>query len=157
VVVLASGRAAGANIAGAAAAGTTAAFLYGIGTNMLRRHLAGLPAAAVAAATLVCAAVLTWPFALATWPSQSVDVRPWLAAAALGMVCTGFANAVYFRLIQRIGAPRAVVVTYLVPLFGVAWAWMLLDEPLTPSMLVAGVLILGSVAMGQRPAAPKVP
>jgi drug/metabolite transporter (DMT)-like permease len=157
VVVLASGRVAGASIAGAAAAGTTAAFLYGIGTNMVRRQLTGLPASAVAAATLVCAAVLTWPFALATWPAEPIALVPWLAAAALGMVCTGFAHAVYFRLIQRIGAPRAVVVTYLVPLFGVAWAWLLLDEPLTPSMGVAGVLILGSVALGQQRAAPKAP
>ena len=41
-------------------------------------------------------------------------------------------------------------VTYLVPLFAVAWAWWLLDEPLTLKMAVAGLLILGSVAFSQR-------
>ena len=57
----------------------------------------------------------------------------------------------YRRLwIQRIGAGRAATVTYLVPLFAVAWAWMLLDEPLTLTMGIAGALILGSVAMSQR-------
>ncbi|NBD13866.1 DMT family transporter [Corallococcus silvisoli] len=155
VVVLASGKAAGESVAQAAAAGTTAAFLYGIGTNMVRRHLAGLPAAAVAAATLACAALLTLPFAVATWPARPIGAGPWLAAAALGMLCTGFGYAMYYRLIQRIGAARAVVVTYLVPLFAVAWAWLLLGEPLTSSMFVAGTLILGSVALGQQPAAPK--
>ena len=40
--------------------------------------------------------------------------------------------------------------TYLVPLFGVAWAWMLLGEAVTPTMLAAGALILGSVAFSQR-------
>ncbi|RKH06530.1 DMT family transporter [Corallococcus carmarthensis] len=153
VVVLASGKAAGTSVAWAAAAGTTAAFLYGIGANLVRRHLTGLPAAAVAAATLSCGAVLMLPFAVATWPSEPIAVRPWLAAAALGMVCTGLAYAVFYRLIQRIGAARAVVVTYLVPLFAVAWAWLLLGEPLTPTMLVAGTLILGSVALGQPPKA----
>ncbi|RKH00600.1 DMT family transporter [Corallococcus sp. CA047B] len=157
VVVLASGKAAGESIAWAAAAGTLAAFLYGIGANMVRRHLTGLPAAAVAAATLSCSALLMLPFAIATWPAESIGARPWMAAASLGMVCTGFAYAVYYRLIQRIGAARAVSVTYLVPLFAVAWAWMLLDEPLTPSMFIAGTLILGSVALGQPPPVRKAP
>ncbi|HTD29122.1 MAG TPA: DMT family transporter, partial [Xanthomonadaceae bacterium] len=43
VVVLASGKTAGASIGLAVAAGTTAAFLYGIGVNLVRRHLVGLP------------------------------------------------------------------------------------------------------------------
>jgi drug/metabolite transporter (DMT)-like permease len=41
-------------------------------------------------------------------------------------------------------------VTYLVPLFGVSWAWWLLDEPVTLPMVLAGALILGSVAISQR-------
>ena len=68
------------------------------------------------------------------------------------MLCTGIAFVMYYRLIQRSGAGRPVAVTYLVPLFGVAWGWMLLGEPLTVTMLIAGALILGSVAMSQRAA-----
>ena len=48
------------------------------------------------------------------------------------------------------GAGRASTVTYLVPLFGVAWAWLLLGEAVTGTMLVAGLLIIGSVAFSQR-------
>ncbi|MDC0707545.1 DMT family transporter [Stigmatella sp. ncwal1] len=153
VVVLASAKVAGANIGGAVAAGTAAAFLYGIGVNMLKRHLAGVPAGAVASATLSCAALLTLPFAVAVWPSQPIPTESWLAATALGVLCSGVAYALYYRLIQRIGAARAVTVTYLVPLFGVTWAWVLLDEPLTLTLVSAGALILGSVALSQqRPA-----
>ncbi|MBN9686454.1 MULTISPECIES: DMT family transporter [unclassified Corallococcus] len=155
VVVLASGKAAGASVAGAVAAGTTGAFLYGIGSNLVRRHFTGLPAAAVAAATLACGAVLMLPFAVFMWPTEPIGLRPWLAASALGVLCTGLGYAVFYRLIQRIGAPRASVVTYLVPLFALTWAWLLLGEPLTPTMLVAGTLILGSVALGQSSPAPK--
>jgi drug/metabolite transporter (DMT)-like permease len=69
---------------------------------------------------------------------------------ALGVVCSGIAYALYYRLIQRIGGARAVTVTYLVPLFAVAWAWMLLAEVPTLAMLAAGALILGSVALSQK-------
>lgn len=150
VVVLASARIAGAEVGPAVAAGTGAALLYGVGINLVRRHLAGLPAAAVAAATLSCASLLVLPFAIAHWPQQMPDAQDWLSAALLGVVCTGLAFVMYYRLIARIGAGRASTVTYLVPLFGVAWAWWLLHEALTLRMAIAGVLILGSVAMSQK-------
>jgi len=150
VVVLASGKVAGASIGVAVAAGTLAALLYGIAANLVRRHLADLPAAAVAAATLLCASLMVAPLAIATWPTTPIPPASWLSAVLLGVVCTGAAFVLYYRLIQRIGAPRAVTVTYLVPLFGVAWAWALLAEPLTTTMAVAGALILGGVAMSQQ-------
>lgn len=152
VVVLASGKTAGGSVGWAVAAGVTAAFLYGIGINLVRRHLTGLPPAAVAAATLGTSALLMLPFAVAQWPQQAIPMRSWLSAGMLGVLCTGIAFVMYYRLIARIGASRAATVTYLVPLFGVAWAWMLLDEPLTVTMGIAGALILGSVAISQRAA-----
>ncbi|NLW95526.1 DMT family transporter [Luteimonas wenzhouensis] len=150
VVVLASGKAAGMSIGAAAAAGALASLLYGLGINLVRRHLGGLPPAAVASATLGSAALLTLPVAIATWPVQPLPAAAWLSAAMLGVLCTGIAFVMYYRLIARIGASRASTVTYLVPLFGVGWAWWLLDEPLTWTMALAGMLILGSVAFSQR-------
>lgn len=150
VVVLASGKTRGANIGGAVAAGATASFLYGIGINLVRRHLTGLPPAAVASATLGTSALLTLPFALAQWPEQGIPAMSWLSVGMLGVLCTGAAFVLYYRLIARIGASRASTVTYLIPVFGVAWAWLLLGEPLTPTMAISGALILGSVALSQR-------
>jgi drug/metabolite transporter (DMT)-like permease len=151
VVVLASGKTAGASIGLAVAAGAAASFLYGIGINLVRRHLTGLPPAAVASATLGTSALLTLPFALASWPRHAIPMHSWLSAGLLGVICTGLAFVMYYRLIARIGANRASTVTYLIPVFGVAWAWLLLDEPLTLTMGIAGALILGSVALSQRP------
>ena len=152
VIVLASGKVGGASIGLPVAAGTFAAFLYGIGGNLVKRHLAGLPATAVAAATLSCAALLSAPFAIAQWPQHAISAKSWVAVALLGVLCTGIAFVMYYRLIARIGASRAATTTYLVPLFGVGWAWLLLDEPLTVAMGIAGALILGSVVLSQRPA-----
>ena len=149
VVVLASGKVAGMSVGWAVVAGAAAALLYGVGINLVRRHLTGLPAAAVACATLGCGTVLLAPLAIATWPAQPLPPPSWLSAAMLGVLCTGAAFVMYYRLIARIGASRASTVTYLVPLFGVGWAWWLLDEPLTWTMALAGALILGSVAFSQ--------
>jgi drug/metabolite transporter (DMT)-like permease len=150
VVVLASGKTAGASVWSAALAGTFAAFLYGIGGNMVRRKLAGIPPGAVAATTLVCASVLLAPFAILSWPRAPIPTHSWVSAVLLGVLCTGIAYFIYFRLIYRVGASRAVTVTYLVPLFGVVWAWIALCEPLTLTMAIAGALILGGVALSQQ-------
>lgn len=155
VIVLASGKMAGVSVWPAALAGTFASLLYGIGANLIRRQLVGLPPGAVASATLFCSSVFILPLALATWPSTPIPTISWVCAVLLGVMCTGIAFAVYYRLINRIGAPRASTVTYLVPLFGVLWAWLALGEPLTLTMAVAGALILGGVALNQQWGSPR--
>jgi len=150
VVVLASGKMDGVPVGWAAAAGTLASLLYAIAITLVRRHFTGLPSAALVAATLGASALLLLPFAWWQWPSDPIPLHAWGAVLALGVVCTGVAFLLYYRLIARIGASRASTVTYLVPVFGVAWAWWFLGEPLTVTMLVAGVLILGSLAVGRK-------
>ena len=150
VVVLATSKAGGLSVGGAVVAGSTAALLYGFGINLVRKHLAGIPPAAAAAATLSCAALLVLPFAATHWPTTPIAAGAWASAIAIGVLCTGYAFLLYYRLIQRIGPARAATVTYLVPLFGAGFAWLFLGEPVTPAMLAAGALILGSVAASQR-------
>jgi drug/metabolite transporter (DMT)-like permease len=150
VVVLASGKTAGGSVWSAALAGTFAALLYGIGGNLVRRQLVGIPPGTVAAATLACASVLLAPLAIHSWPSTAIPPHSWASAVLLGVLCTGVAYLIYFRMIYRVGAPRAATVTYLIPLFGVIWAWIALGEPLTLTMGIAGALILGGVALSQQ-------
>jgi drug/metabolite transporter (DMT)-like permease len=151
VVILAGGKTAGAGVWQAALAGTAAALLYGVGINLVRRHLTAYPPAAVAAVTLICAALELAPLALLTWPRHALPVSAVVSAVLLGVLCTGVAFVFYYRLIAQVGAARTSTVTYLIPLFGVLWAWLALHEPLTLSMALAAALILGGVALSQQP------
>ena len=150
VTVLASGRIAGASVGSAALAGTAAALCYGLGINFVRHYLSGFPPAAIAAANLLSGALMLAPLAIYTWPHQAIPTASWVSAVLLGVLCTGVAFVFYYRLIARIGAPRTATVTYLIPLFGVIWAWLLLGERVTLSMVLAGALILAGVALSQQ-------
>ncbi|MBS0365564.1 MAG: DMT family transporter [Proteobacteria bacterium] len=152
VAVLALGRSGGTHVWPAALAGMTAALCYGLGLILARHYLAGLPSGLVAAANLTTGAIMLAPFALATWPAQPIPVNAWVSAVLLGVLCTGIAFVLYFRLLARIGPHRTSTVTYLVPLFAVLWAYLALGEPLTPTMAIAGVLILVGVALSQQEA-----
>ena len=152
VAILASGKTGGESVWPAALAGTAASLCYGFGINLVRRYLTGYPSGAVAAANLVSGTVLLAPLAIYRWPHHPIPAASWASAVLLGVLCTGVAFVFYYRLIARVGAPRTSTVTYLIPLFGVIWAWLILGEPLTLTMALAGALILAGVALSQRDA-----
>src|ERR1700756_1180030 len=152
VAILASGRTAGESVWPAALAGTTASLCYGFGINFVRRYLTGYPSGAVAAANLVSGTVMLAPLAIYNWPHHPIAAASWASALLLGVLCTGVAFVFYYRLIARVGAPRTSTVPSLIPLFGVIWAWLVLGEPLTLTMGLAGALILAGVALSQSSA-----
>jgi len=51
------------------------------------------------------------------------------------LIDTPIAYILYFHLIQTAGASKALTVTYLVPLFAMAWAFIFLSKPFTPAMI----------------------
>jgi drug/metabolite transporter (DMT)-like permease len=127
------------------AACLSATVLYGLGGNLSRRYLVGVPPLAVAAGSqLAATAALALP---AYWarPAVTPGLTAWLALAALAFGCTGVAYVLYFRLIARAGAAQAMSVTFLIPGFALLWGWLLLDEQPTAAMLAGcGVILLGT-------------
>jgi len=75
----------------------------------------------------------------------------WLALAGLGLLCTSFAYVIYFRLIANVGPVKTMTVTFLIPLFGVFWGALLLDESLSWAHLQGGVLIALALWLVLRP------
>jgi drug/metabolite transporter (DMT)-like permease len=57
----------------------------------------------------------------------------------------------WFALIQRYSASRLSAFTFLTPLFGVAAGHLVLGDPLTPAFAVAVALVVGGLALVNRP------
>ena len=131
----------------AVAACIAAAMLYGLAANLAKRHLSGVPSLAVAAGSQLAAAIVVAVPAGWTWPATAPSAAAWAAAALLSVVCTGAAYVLYFRLLARLGPPGAASVTFLVPLFAVAWGALFLGEQPTPAMLAGGAVILLGTAL----------
>ncbi len=89
--------------------------------------------------------MLLLPLAIVFWPQTPPSLVSWVSAVLLGVFCTGIAYILYFRLLSRIGPSKTLAVTYLIPAFGVLWGHLLLDEPITASMVVGcAVILLGT-------------
>ena len=83
--------------------------------------------------------------AVLAWPAAPPTLAGWLVVAALAFVCTGLALLMYFRLIAHAGPANAISVTYLIPIFAIAWGSLFLDEAITlPLLGGCAVVFLGT-------------
>ncbi|MDE3009863.1 MAG: EamA family transporter [Pseudomonadota bacterium] len=147
------------------AGGLAAAACYGFAAVHMRRHGDGLAPLGTAAGSLLAATLMLLPPVLAgAWRTQAplpvLDASLWQALVAvglLGLVCTGLAYALYFRLVADEGSGRAVTVTFLVPLAATLWGVALLHEHITPVTLAGMALVLSGTALslGLLPALPR--
>lgn len=127
-----------------------ACLCYGLAASFAKRHLSGQPSLVIAAGSQIGA---TLGLALPTlwfWPSQAPSATAWLALLAVGVLCTGIAYVLYFRLIDKVGAAGSLTVTFLIPVFALGYGVVFLGESVTAWMLVCGAVILfgTSLSMG---------
>lgn len=120
---------------------------YGFAANYTKRALTGVAPLAVATGSQLAATVVTAVPAALAWPATAPSARAWAAVVALALACTGLAYLLYFRLIAHLGPARAIAVTYLIPLFAIAWGAWFLAEAVTPAMVGWGAVVLLGTAL----------
>lgn len=165
VVVLVSHKLGDTSSLLAIGAGLAAGCCYGASSHFTRLSMVGIPARTIAAGSLLAASLVQLPFALATLPERAPSWTALAFATVLGVVCTGLAYVLYFRLLACIGPARAITVTYLVPVFGVLWGVLFLGESFTARMALGALVVLtgtmlvvkGPRATAQRPSADSLP
>lgn len=128
-------------------AGLGGALSYGVAANYSKKKLAGIRPIVSTVATQLAAAIVLLPLAIMWWPTQSPSVAAWVNVFVLAIVCTGFAQILYFKLIEETGAANATTVTFLIPLFGLVWGWLFLSEVVPINTLIACCAILFGVGL----------
>jgi drug/metabolite transporter (DMT)-like permease len=124
-----------------------ATLCYGISASFTKRYLSGMPPLVTATGSQVGATLgLALP-AIWFWPAQAPGLKAWLALVAVGVVCTGVAYILYFRLIERTGPARALAVTFVVPVFAIFYGVLFLGEAVTLWMVICGAVILVGTAL----------
>ncbi len=128
-------------------AGLGASALYAIGAIESRRRFASNEPMAIAAGTQTAAALILLPMLFSSVPTQWPALTPIIALLVLGLLCTGVAYALYFRLLRDVGSERATTVTFLVPVFAQLWGSLFLGESLAWPSILGLVLVLLAVAL----------
>ena len=117
---------------------------------LIKQRTGRIEAIALAGATTLLSALILSPGwagapSPSTWTAQGIT-----ALLLLGAGCSGFAYLALFTLLRDIGPSRTLSVGFLTPPLGVLWGWLLLDEPLTLSMVGGGALVIAAMALVLR-------
>lgn len=149
VVILVQGQLGGGAVNGFLPVGAAllASFCYGLAAVVMKKQLAHADPVNITAGSMTVAAIALIPATIWLWPDVSPSPMAWSMAAILGIACTALAFILYFGLIARAGPVNAISVTYLVPVVAVGAGCMFLDENITATMLLGGLVVLTGTAL----------
>ena len=151
-MVLVSGVLNGGGLGGARGAllGLLAAALYAA-VVLMNKRMRPVPAADRAIVQLLAAGVVVLPYALAVGGvgGEPPGALTLLLLAAVCIVHTGLAYALYFGSVERLPAHTLALLSYIDPVVAVLLSALLLHEALTLPTALGAVLILGAAAAGE--------
>jgi drug/metabolite transporter (DMT)-like permease len=117
---------------------------YGVSASYTKLYFTGVPALVSSTGSQLGATFFLAPFAIFFWPDHAMQLSTLGALLAVGIVCTGFAFILFFRIIALAGASKALTVTYAVPVFAGFYGVTFLNEVITlPMILCAAVILVG--------------
>lgn len=123
-----------------------AALCYALNAFVLKK-LARLPRLATIAAVMMTSFLIMLPFSLAFDSPLQLEPAFWPIAAlvTLGLLSTGAGNLLRFEIVHRQGALFLTQLSYLIPPFGLFWAWLFLGEIPSLKIWIALMLILSGI------------
>lgn len=131
----------------AVAAMLLASLSYALGATYAKRSFSGIPPLGMAIGQLGGTVALLLPLALVSVPERAPSTVVTLCMLGLAFLSTAVAYLIYFRLIENVGPTSTVTVTLLVPVFGLLFGVLLLEEPFGPGTLAGLGIILASVVL----------
>lgn len=76
---------------------------------------------------------------------ETAGFQAWSCLVFFGVLATGFGFSWYYEGVKAIGATRAGIFINLVPVVAVSLGWLVLGEPLSPSLALGGSFVLAGV------------
>jgi len=121
--------------------GLFAAFCYGVATNYAKKSITVEPLLN-AYGSMVFSSIIIFPSLFFVLPTSEPTPEVILAVLALGVLCSGIAYLLYFRLIKDVGATTALTVTFLIPIFSAFWGYLFLGETITQNIVFGMSIVL---------------
>jgi len=134
----------------ATAACLCASLAYAATALIARRYGRDVPPRETAVGAQLWGALVLIPLLPVMPPPGPLNVAVLANLIALGLLASGIAYLLYFRLIADIGATRTQTVSLLLPGFGLLWGALFLGEAITLATIAGGALIVAGTVIVTR-------
>jgi len=132
------------------AAGLGGAASMAAGTVLSRKWQPPVPPLTFAAWQLTAGGVLLLPFGLLLEPAlPPLTPLNFAGFAWIGLIGAGFTYWLWFRGLARLDPGSVSMLGMMSPLTAVVLGWIWLGQALTPLQMLGGLIVLGSVSIGQ--------
>jgi len=119
-----------------------AAFFYSYSTVYIQRQSVNANKMVLIGWSIVFSAVFMIPVSIFNLPETLPSASAIGSAFWLGAVSTGLGFLGYVRLIDKIGAVKTSTVAYFLPVFGIIWGSIFLDEKITSTIILGCLIVL---------------
>ncbi|MDA9041160.1 DMT family transporter [Gammaproteobacteria bacterium] len=119
-----------------------AAAFYSLSTVFIQKNSAKTNKLVLIGWSIVFSAVLMMPISYIYLPESIPSFEANISAVWLGAVSTGLGFLGYVRLIDKIGAVKTSIVAYFLPVFGILWGYIFLDEKISISVVIGCLVVL---------------
>ncbi|OWW18904.1 DMT family transporter [Noviherbaspirillum denitrificans] len=138
-----------ANTLTAFAACLVAAAGYALSSIIVKKtgQPGGIHPIAMASGSMAIGSLIMLPGVPFSVPAAMPSMTAIACIAAMALLSSGLAQALFIPLIVKIGPTRAMSVSFLIPLFSMLWAFLFLHEPVGMATVAGGSVVLGAMAL----------
>ncbi len=112
-----------------------AATCYGLGSTLVKKYAAHIEPVVMAGLSQFFASLSLLPIAVLQRVDYQINGKVIVALLILAIICSGLAYLIYYSLVRRIGPTKTLTVTFLIPIFGMLWGFIILGEAIYPVMI----------------------
>jgi drug/metabolite transporter (DMT)-like permease len=114
---------------------------YGFSTPHMKRATRSMEPLQISAAIHAMSLVLLMPGALYTHERFAPQLSGWAAVGVMGVVTSGLAYWLSVRIMREVSPIAAMSPSLMIPIFGVVWGWLFLNEPISGGLWLGIVLV----------------
>jgi drug/metabolite transporter (DMT)-like permease len=131
----------------AVVAALCASLSYAIAGTFVRRRLPDVSGLEMATGQLTAGALVLLPFAILSGAPGAAGTDGLVSLGAVALLSTALAWPAFFRVLSHTTPTAASTVTFIVPVFGIAWGALALGERVGPELVVGFVLVMVSLVL----------
>ena len=119
-----------------------ASFFYSYSTVYIQRQSVNANKMVLIGWSIIFSAIMMLPVTIFYLPETVPSISAIASAFWLGAVSTGLGFLGYVRLIDKIGAVKTSTVAYFLPVFGIIWGAIFLNEIISSTIIIGCLIVL---------------